>query len=163
MPAFGANYPTRETTSPYYSGYRARIQFDNIFMTADSWAAEIKDDPIELNTVQIFRNSNIDEALSVDYPTWDMNGTPATYVKGGIRDTTFRLHGFHKDALNLPTFGKTAVLTLLFGGIILFRSERAILVSASYSASVKGTIEFDFEMKASATSVNTDTDPLPRF
>ena len=60
MPAFGANYPTRETTSPYYSGYRARIQFDNIFMTADSWAAEIKDDPIELNTVQIFRNSNID-------------------------------------------------------------------------------------------------------
>ena len=92
-----------------------------------------------------------------------MNGTPATYVKGGIRDTTFRLHGFHKDALNLPTFGKTAVLTLLVGGIILFRSERAILVSASYSASVKGTIEFDFEMKASATSVNTDTDPLPRF
>jgi hypothetical protein len=163
MPGAFGDYPTRVTTSPFYSGYRAGLKFDDIFMQADSWSAEIKDDPIELNTVKIYRDSNIDEALSVDYPLWYVNGTPATYVKGGIRDTSFKVHGFHKDALNLPTFGKIAVLTLFVGGVEFFRCERAIVVAASYNVSVKGAVEFQFDLKASATSTTIDTDALPRF
>jgi hypothetical protein len=163
MPGPLGDYPTRTTTSPFYSGYRAGLKFNDIFMQADSWSAEIKDEVIDLSTVNVYRNSGITTNLSVAYPAWDVAGTPMIFVNGGMRDTTFKIHGFHKDVANLPRFGSMVSLSLLIGNVLFFKSEQAIVYSASYNVNVKGTVEFNLELKATGTSTSTDTDTLPRF
>lgn len=148
---------------PFYAGKTAGLRFNNTVMFADSWSAEVKDDPIDLTTVNVYRNSNINNTLNVAFPAWDMSGTPATYVNGGIRETTIKIHGFHKDKNNLPLFGETVSVTLFDNANTLFKSESALVISATYNTTVKGSLEFDIELKATATSNNNDTDSGPRL
>lgn len=160
MPAFDT-YPARETTTPFYSGYRAGLKFNNVFMTADSWSADISNEPIELTTVQLYRSSNLTN-LATGYPAWDNHGTPAAYVQGGIRETEIKIHGFHKDN-NLPKIGQDVSIVLMIGNDVFFQSNRAIVTKCTFSVSVKGTIEYNIDLKGNPSSNISDTDIHPRF
>ena len=163
MPAFGANYPTRETTSPFYSGYRAGVLLNNArFLVADSWSFEIKDEPIELTTVQIFRDSNI-ETTPNDFPEWFNRGVPRRYVKGGMFDATIKLHGFYKE-LPILNIGEFVTVSLMIdGNRTFFRTELAFVTSYNYAVTVKGTIEWNIDLVVTLNNKNDDTDTIPRF
>ena len=129
---------------------------------ADSWSIQIKDEPIDITTVQVYRASGINGLLSTQYPSWDDAGTPRTYINGGIRDSIIRLHGFYKNN-QLPKIGQWGSVSLLMGGLLFFKSEQATVTSASYNVTVKGAVEFDIELVANPTSTLKDTDVLPRL
>lgn len=148
---------------PFYAGKTAGVKFNNTFMTADSWSAEIRDEPIDLTTVNVYRNSNIVGALSVSYPAWDKSGTPTTFVNGGIRETSIKLKGKHSGVANLPDFGDYVSVTILNNANIIFKSENALVISALYNNEVAKSMEFELELRASATSNSNDTDVLPRL
>jgi hypothetical protein len=157
------DYPKREKITPFYSGYRAGLKFDNTFMMADTWSVQITDEPIDITSVQLYRASGINDGLlSALYPQWESSGTPATYTTGGIRQTKIKVHGFYKDT-KLPTIGQSASISLLMDGLLFFKSEQATVISALYNVTVKGAVEFDIELIAIPTSTQKDTDVLPRL
>jgi hypothetical protein len=163
MPAPFGDYPTRETTTPFYSGYRAGLKFDNTFMMADNWSIQMVDEPIDMTSVQIYRASGITNGfLSAQYPPWDAGGTPTAYINGGIRQTKIRIHGYYKNN-QLPTIGQMVSISLLMGGMLFYKSEKATIVAASYNVTVKGSVEFDIELVANPSSTSTDTDVIPRL
>lgn len=163
MPAFGANYPTRETTSPFYSGYRAGVLINNAtFLVADSWTAEIKDEPIDLTTVKIFRDSNIEYTLT-DYPFWFTHGVPKQFVRGNMREINIKLHGFHKEP-NIPTIGTFATVSLMMdANQIFFRTELAFVSGANYTVTPKGAIEWNLDLVATLNNKNDDSDIAMRI
>lgn len=157
MAEFGANYPTRETTSPFYSGYRAGVLVNNTFIVADSWTVEIRDEPIDLTTVQIFRDSNIEYTLT-DYPLWFNNGVPKRFVRGNMREMYIKLHGFHKEA-TIPSIGEFVSVSLMIDvNQLFFSTPLAFVSSSSYSVTPKGAIEWNLDLVATLNNKTDDSD-----
>lgn len=163
MPEFGVDYPDRETTSPFYSGYRAGVLLNNAtFLVADNWSFEIKDEPIDLTTVTIFRDSNI-ETTPIDYNDWFAFGVPKSFVKGGMNESYIKLHGFYNEP-DLPQIGDYVSVSLMIDtNKIFIRSQLAFVSSCNYSVTVKGSIEWNMDLVVTLNSKNDQTDRTPRI
>jgi len=169
---------------PFYLGKGSRIVFTSmtrpgtvLYLMADSWSLEFKDEAIRIPNIKVLRDANIINDLS-NKPDWKNYGIPAFSLGNGTRDTKLKIHGFHYYDINVsvnagprtPIINEEGKIEIFYTkGIqnplldqknLLFKMDDCMITSVSFDMKVTGGLEYNLEIDN--VSVDLDSYPHPK-
>lgn len=144
----------------------------NVLLHCDEWSIDIKDEIIDVTSIEPLRDEEIDGDLSA-VPDWFNYGVPTQKTNGGLKDITITVHGFiyhdtyYSDAqgARYPIVGERGKLEILYtpnGANFrrpLFTVGSVVVLNSNYKTDISSGIEFDIEFHCLTTVV--DLAPYP--
>lgn len=161
---------------PFYSGKGSGVVFTSttragtkIYLTANQWTVDIKDEAINITNIKPMRDNKILEEDLKAVPGWDQCGIPMEKLNGGMRETVVTVHGFlfYDRNVNVklgpayPVINEKGKLELEYSDDngrkrVLFTMDEAVVTSTKVDASIGKCIEYDIEFNA----LNYGVDPM---
>ena len=152
---------------PFYSGKGSGVVFTSetrpgtiLYLTANQWTLEIKDEAINVTNIKPMRDNNILEPDLKAFPAWEKYGMPMEKLNGGMRETTLSVHGFLfldntisvNDGPRYPIINEKGKIELEFVDVnnkkrILFTMNSVVVISTKFYTSVTACVEYDIEFQ----------------
>lgn len=144
----------------------------DVNLYADEWTIDIKDEAIDITSIQPLRDADIEGDLSAN-DDWYKFGVPSQKINGGIKDIVVNVHGFvywdqdYSDAEGprFPVTGERGKLEILYTPVNanfrrpLFTCDSVVVIDSKYNTDIDSGIEFDIEFHCLTTDV--DIAPYP--